>query len=88
MNQYCAQDRTNPIPPITALQELVVFLSSTDWYHAASSLCGEDEPCWHQQVDALENSGVLMEKTDLPKDANLFPGLNQCIVELARNHHD
>jgi len=88
MNQYCAQDRTNPVPPIKALQELVIFLSSTDWYHAATELCGEDEPCWHEQVDKLEQDGSLMRKTDLPKDANLFPGLNQCIVELAQNHHD
>merc|ERR1711879_1113136 len=87
LNQYCAEDRRNPLPPIEALRELVIFLTSTDRYHDSSAMCGEDEPCWHDQVNLLESSGVLMSKTTLPQDANLFPGLNQCIVELAQNHH-
>jgi len=88
MNQYCAQDFTNPIAPIIALQELVIFLSSTDWYHTATAECEEDEICWQAQVDLLEKNGALMSKTDLPRDADVFPALNQCIVELASNHHD
>jgi len=83
MNQYCAQDFTNPIPPHVALQELVIFLSSTDWYHAATTECGEDEVCWIGQVVELEENGALMSKTSLPSDADLFPALKQCIVELA-----